>query len=901
MPKQAAVLNSFNRGILSRYALARTDVERPRLSAEVQTNWLPRLLGPMTLRPGLAYEWTTKDSNEAEIIPFYFGPGDTAAVELTDSVLRVSVDDTLITRATVSTVVTNGDMSSSVGWALSNATISGGLLTLVSPSTGTTASAYCPITVSGGDQATEHAFRIVVTRGPVTFKCGTTIGGDDIISRAELDTGEHSLAFTPNAGLLYGYFETTNRYSSIVDSITVEAAGVMELPTPWDDEALADIRYTSSGDIIFIACAGNQQRKIERRSTRGWSIVLYKSNDGPFKTSPDIPNLTITPTATFGNTTLTASAALFKSTHVGSLILLNHTSQRVVASLAADDTYTDTIQITGVDFDRDYTVVITGTWTGTLTLQRSAIGPDTGFTDAGDWTANTGETLSDAFDNETIWYRIGFKAGDYGTGTANIVMTFPFGGGRGVARIMNYTSSTSVDVEVYDSFGDTAATSDWRMSEWSDAVGWPTAVEFFDGRLWWFGLDREWGSVSDDYYSFDTDVTGDSGPIIRSLGRGPVDIVNWALPLPRLIVGTPGAEISIRSSSLDEPLTPTNLSQKPCSTQGSAGVKALVIDKKGVFVQKSKRRLFLLAYTGDAGDFSASDLTGMVPDIAEDDILKIAVQRQPDTRIHCVLGDGTAAVLVYEPDQEVVAWWIVETDGTIENVFVLPGDIEDQVYYVVRRTVDGDTVRYVEKFAREDQCRGQPEGRLADSHIMYSGSAVTTITGLDHLEGEDVVVWGWNTATPFTVTLPDGSSQTVGKDLGTFTVSGGQVTGLASAVTDACVGLTYRARYKSSKLAYAAANGTALTKRKRVDHIGLILADTHANGIEYGPDFDTMDALPLVEEGMTLDTNTVWSNYDEDPIAFAGDWSSDSRICLEANAPRPATVMGVVIEMQTSG
>jgi hypothetical protein len=900
MPKGNAPLYAFNRGILSRFALARTDVERPKLSAEEQTNFLPKLLGPMTLRPGLGYKWETKSDNAAEIIPFFFAADDTASVELTDSVMRVAVDDTLITRASVSTTVTNGDMSSSTGWTLSNSTISGGELNLVSPATGTTASAVRSVTVSGGDQNTEHAFRIIVTRGPIVFKCGTTSGGDDLISRAELDTGYHSLTFTPGTGTIYVYFETTNRYSAIVDSIQVESAGMMELPTPWGASDLANIRYTSSGDIIFISCRDVQQRKIERRGTRAWSIVLYKSNDGPFKTTPDIPNLTLTPSATVGNVSILASANIFKAEHVGSLILLNHTSQRVASSLAASNTFSDTIKITGVGTDRDYTVAITGTWVGTLTLQRSAIGSDTGFTDAGTYTINASQTLSDAFDNETIYYRLGFKAGQYTSGTANIVLTFPFGGGRGVGRITTYSSATSVGAEVYDAFGDIQGTTDWRLSEWSDDAGWPTANEFYDGRLWWFGLDREWASVSDDYYSFDTDVIGDSGPIIRSLGKGAIDTVNWALPLSRLIVGTPGAEISVRSSSFDEPLTPTNFSQKPCSTQGSAAVKALQIDKKGIYVQKSKRRLFVVQYGADSSDFNSSDLTSIVPDIAEDNIVKIAAQRQPDTRIHCVLGDGTAAVLLYETDQDVIAWYKVETDGLIENVFVLPGEVEDQVYYVVARTIGGNTKRFVERFAREEQCRGQPEGRLADSHIVYSGVATTTITGLSHLEGEEVIAWGWNTSSPFTVTLPDGSTQTVGRDLGTYTVSAGQIT-VSDAVTDACVGLVYEARFKSSKLAYFSGGGTALTQMKRVDHLGLILADTHTQALEVGTSFDIMDQMPMVEDGMTLDEDTIFAAYDGDMVEVPGNWETDQRLHLRATAPKPCTVMGAVVGMTTNG
>ncbi len=882
MPKANAVLQAFNRGIVSRYTLARTDVEQLKLAAETQTNWLPRLLGPMMLRPGLAFEWETKSDNEAEVIPFVFALDDTAAIELTDSVMRVAVDDTLITRASVSTTVTNGDFSSSTGWTLSDSTISGGELTLVSPATGTVASAYRSVTVAAPDQATEHAFRIVVTNGPVVFKCGTSAGDDDVISRQVLDTGEHSLAFTPAIGTVYVYFETTTRHRIIVDSIQVESAGTMELPTPWSTSDLESLRYTQSGDIVFLCDGSHQQRKIERRSTTSWSVVLYRSDDGPFQSFTALPDITVTPSATIGNVTLTASAPLFSEDHLGSLIKITTTSQQVDASLAADDTYSDTIRIFGVGTDRDYGITITGTWTGTLTLQRSAIGTDTGFTDAGTYTGNASQTLSDAFDNETIYYRIGFKPSDYGSGTAVVRFQFPFGTSTGVARITEFATSTNVGAEVLSPIGSTTGTTNWRLQEWSDAAGWPTEVAFFDGRLWWFGQDREWGSVSDDYYSFDTEVEGDSGPIIRSIGRGPVDKVNFALPLTRLVIGTAATEISLRASSLDEPLTPTNFSQKDCSTLGSANVKAVKIDTRGIFVQKSKRKLFQLAYNVQAGDYQAGDLTRLAPEIAEDNFVKLAVQRQPDTRIHAICGDGTAAVLMFEPQDEIFAWWKIETDGLIENVFVLPGEVEDQVYYVVARTINGGTKRYVEKFARIDECRGGALSKLADSHVIYDGVATSTITGLSHLEGEDVVVWG------------DGA------DLGTETVSSGQIT-ISASCSQVCAGLPYTAQYKSSKLAYAAGEGTALTQSKRVDHLGLILADTHFQGLEFGPDFDTLDSLPLVEDGAETAADTVWESYDNHAIEFPGLWTTDSRICLQATAPRPCTVMGAVISITTNG
>jgi hypothetical protein len=75
-----------------------------------------------------------------------------------------------------------------------------------------------------------------------------------------------------------------------------------------------------------VACYGQQQQMIQRRGVRpgarGRSVVLYKTNDGPFSALPTIPNTTLVPSVYYGNGTLSASNPFFKPAHVGGLIRL---------------------------------------------------------------------------------------------------------------------------------------------------------------------------------------------------------------------------------------------------------------------------------------------------------------------------------------------------------------------------------------------------------------------------------------------------------------------------------------------------------------------------------------------------------------------------------------------------
>lgn len=885
MPRQTVSLRTFNRGLLSPLALARTDIERTALSAETFDNWMPRNLGSMMLRPGKKYLGSTRNDLTSEFIPFVFSTDDTALCELTDSTLRVWVSDTLISRTAVSTAVTNGTMTTDITAWTDNDEVGGTSVWVTGDYMGLTGNGTAAaireqqITVAAGDQSVEHALDIVIERGPVTLRVGSTSGDDDYISETTLDTGSHSLALTPT-GNFFIEFSSRVKRQVLVDSCDIASSGTMEVTAPWASADLGKIRYDQSGDILYIAASGYQQYKIERRATNSWSVVKYKTDDGPFL-GINISPTTIASDAISGNVTLTASAPLFKSTNVGGLYRLVSTGQTVSSSLTAQNTFTNPIRVTGVTTSRVFTLTISGRVDSTITLQRSLTASTGPWEDVNSYTADTTVAIDDGLDNQIAWYQLGIKTGDYGTDTVICAMDYPLGSIEGVVRITAYTSSLLVDAEVIVDLGNTDATDDWYEGEWSSRRGFPSSVAFAEGRLGWAGKDKTWLSVSDSFTTFDDLVAGDSGPITRTIGSGPVDTINWMVATRRLLIGAEGSEFTMRSSSEDEPLTPSNAHMKSFSTQGSDAVGAVKLDSSAIYVQRGGTRLYEAGF-GQDYEFQSNDLTNFYPEAGDSPIVHIAVQRQPDTRIHCVRADGTVSIMLHDRTEN-ISCWIKHSGSTVEDVVVLPGgngDGEDAVYYVVNRTVNGSTVRYLEKWALESQCQGSTESRQLDSHIIYSGASTTSMTGLDHLEGETVKVWGG------------------GKDLGSYTVSSGAIT-LSEAVTDACIGLSYTAQFKSSKLAYAAGQGTALAQKKNLTTLGVILYNTHYQGLEYGPDFTNMDNLPKMSKGAEVADDTVHSTFDEESFSFPGQWDTDSRLCLQATSPKPVTVLAAIIGIET--
>lgn len=897
MPRENYSLASFNRGIVDRRGLARVDVKRIAIAAEIQKNYKGRVLGSMMLRPGLGYIGSVPGAER--LLPFIFATHDTALLELTDSLLRVWIDDELITRESVSTAVTNGDFTTDVAsWTdndeagAASIWVSPGYLQLLGDGS-SRAIRDQQVTVVLADNGTEHALRIVIAQGPVSLRVGSTSGGDEYVSETTLGTGTHSLAFTPTGNFYIRFFSSLS-HRVWVDSCNVEAAGVMTLPTPWTADLLDSVRIEQSADVVFVACEGVQQRRIERRGERpggrSWSVVLYEPEDGPFAIQNVTPT-TITPSAIAGTVTLAASQPLFKAGHAGALFSLTSSGQTVSTTSAVSGTATNSIRVTGIE--RAFSLDITGDASGsTVDLQRSY--DDVAWATIGapySWTADVATVVDDTLLNQIVYYRL-ILTTRVAPDSVTMSLRYASGSVRGIVRVMTVASELSATADVLVDLGANAATDIWQEGQWSELKGYPSAVRLYEGRLWWIGLNGVWGSISDAYDSFDETFTGAAGPINRTVGAGPVDSARWILAVQRLIFGTDGDEQSIRSSSIDEPITPSNFHMKSPSSQGSSNVDAVKTDQTGYFVNRSGKRVYELAFDVKNYDYTSNDATALCPALGAAGIVRMAVQRQPDTRVHCVRADGVVMVMTLDTVEEVRFWETVDTDGLIEDVCVLPaldGDSDDQVYYVVQRTIDGSAARYLEKWAQEDECIGGTLCKLADSFIVYSGAARTMITGLDHLEGEQVVVWADGADVGTDETDPANWVQR-------YTVSSGQIT-LATAAANVVVGLPYTAQFKSAKLGLAGgAVQTPLNQHKRVVTLGLICADVHRQGIRFGPDFDHLDNMPGIEAGTAV-TAEVREDYDEDPIVFPGKWSTDERLCLQSQAPRPATLMAVTIDM----
>lgn len=907
MARRHEVAFALNAGGVDKEALSRVDLEKMRLAGEHPvSNFLVRVLGPMILRPGLENLSRITGDPEQRNIPFLSDEDDEP-----NYLLKVYPNNILITQQGVPVTIynaastitnptfTNGgggwtDVSDTGAGADGTAVlgVSGGLT--LTATRWRSAAAQQTLTIASGDQATPHTIRIVVERGPVFLRIGTASGGEDVLSEIRLTTGTHKLTLTPNAGTIYLRLRSEDAVARLVTSCQFEhtalgGAGELTLPTPWTEDELRLLTFDQSNDVLFIGDGVHQQRRIEQRGVRSWSIVLYQTRNGPLS-FPSSDKITLTPSARTGNGTLTASLAYFRPSHVGCLFELTHTSQTVVEEVTAVDQATEKITVVGLYSstltftDRNFTYALdfsTGTFVGTIALERSTDVDGDVWSTVTSISTNTGSTTyNDQQSNLRAHYR--FRVTAYTSGYATVTLSYAGGSRTGLIRVTAYSSDTSVSYEVVKLLGGTGATRDWREPMWSDDLGWPRVPRLFDGRLFWFLKDLAFASVSDDFDNYNDGVEGDSGPIIRSVGTGAAKGVRWALDMQRLIAGTGGQEASIRSSSFDEPLTPTAFTVRNASTQGVANVPAVKIDRGAIYVQRSGKRLYEMLYSVETNDYTSADVSRLNPGALESGVVALAVQRQPDTRVYIVLNNGTCMVLTYERDDKVVAFTQIETDGWIEDVAVLPNDDQDDVYFTVRRN---STERYTERMANEREQKTQMGCALLDGFKVLTNTG--TITGATHLTNRTVSVWA------------DGRRRA---DVVIDASGNGTLDGTYARVV---YGIGYMAAYKSVKLAHAAQLGTALEQQKIIRMAGLVLSNSCLDGVRVGrvernvvPKLTT---LPEVIKGIVRGPSQFFAHFDDNPFPIPSEWDSDSRFYLQVDSREgPFTAQAIVFDIETA-
>jgi hypothetical protein len=476
----------------------------------------------------------------------------------------------------------------------------------------------------------------------------------------------------------------------------------------------------------------------------------------------------------------------------------------------------------------------------------------------------------------------GFQATDVGR-----IISF----NSGKAKITARTNTTVVVCTITTAFANTDATAAFKLGAFSDTTGHPSCVSFFEQRLVFAGTSDEpqtlFFSKAGDYENM-TAGTNAADAMVYTIASNQVNAIRYMKAVRTLVVGTTGGEFTVSADGTDASITPTNITIKRQSSFGSANVDAIPAGNAILFLQKAKRKIRELQYNFDSDGYQAPDLTILNETVTESGINEMSYQQEPGSNIWCVRDDGVLACLTYQRAENVVAWSrhifggvFGSGNAVCESVASISGTLtEDEVWVIVKRTINGATKRFVECFSDFDfDETDATDFKFLDSHLSYSGGATTTLSGLSHLEGQSVSI------------LADGAAHA------NKTVSSGAIT-LDRSATKACVGLSYDSILQTMRIEGGAAEGTSQGKTKRISKVVLRLFETV--GVKVGPSLTNLETIPFRTTSSLLSNpvDTLLSGDKE--IEFNDDYNSDGFIFIKQDQPLPCSILAIYPTLVTS-
>lgn len=726
-----------------------------------------------------------------------------------------------------------------------------------------------------------------------------------------------------------------------------------EIASPWTTADLVDangfcaLRFIESNDVVYICHRSYAPRKLSRLGATNWTLTTVGFTGGPFKTINDTAT-TVVASAQTGTVTVVASTGIFTAAMVGSLFYIQQPS-----------------------------VINVTQWEAGKAILINELRRSNGVTYKALNSATTGGNKPTHNDGAVY------------DGDTGVKWQYQ-DPGYGYGLITGYTSATQVTMDVVDPIPYYACglntTTNWAFGAWSDVDGWPSQVTFFKERLCFGRGQNVWLSVSGDYENFaskdDLGVVAADCAISLTLQSGQNNDLQWMLPInDSLLCGTAGSEFSIQPITSSQPFAPDNATAVPVSDFGARNIPPVRIGDATLFVQRSGLRSRDIIYDFMSNRFQSTDQNTFSDHITRGGIVGQAYQQDPNSLLWQVRADGLLVCMTYSREQNEsppFGGWhrhriggsfgsvpaVVECGETIPS----PAGDRDELWMIVKRTINGSTKRYIEYIEYERRSNDDPEDSFyVDSGLTLNNTIAATLTpgtgatvagtaGVTFTAGSAVFSAGdvgriikyryattdsdgyakvWQTARAkitgytsttivtakieaafpslaalasgawrMTVTTVSGLGHLEGQQVHILgdgaviepqTVASGSIT-LPVPCAKAQVGLACPAKLQTLRLNAGAADGTAQGKTARINKLSIRLFETC--GLSIGNTFDEMDRIDFRNVNDPMDAPPALFTGDK-LVDFPGDYTTDPWICLMQPDPLPATIVAIMPILST--
>ena len=698
-------------------------------------------------------------------------------------------------------------------------------------------------TISGATAADP----VVITATAHGYSNGDRVFIKDVVGMVELNNREFTVANqTANTFELSGIDGSGfTAYSSGGTS-----GKIVEVTTTYTEAQVFELNHVQSADVLYLAHKDHEPAKLTRTTATSFTLTDIDFVDGPWL-DENTTDTTMYFSAETGTVTVTASADVFSSDDVGRFIRTREILEIVHDEWAANTSYANnaTVRFNG----HVYKNVTGSTQTSGNTAPVHLTGTETYGTI--DW-----EYRHDEF---------------------------------GHVRITAFTSATVVTAVVHEdqygndtlpdsSVGSANANTRWSLGAFGGGQGYPRAVAFYEERLYYAGTIGQpqtiFGSQTADFENM-TPGLNDDDAINVTIASDQVNVIKHMIQGRFLQLLTTSAEFTLSGGTGTQPVTPTNVNVLRETTFGSSDVRPIRAGSSTIMVQKGQEKVKEVTFDLDTDGLVGRDLTILAEHIARGGLTDMIWQQEPELILWFVRSDGVLVGLSYDPQNQTIGWHThpMGDSGVVESITAIPSGAEDQVYLSVKRTIDGSVVRHIVFMENIYFGTDVSDAFYVDSGLTYDDTATTTITGLNHLEGETVQI------------LADGAAHA------DKTVSGGTVT-LDRSSSTVHVGYSYDSKVQTLRMEGGADDGVSQGKIKRIHGATIRFLDTV--GAEIGPDEDNLDRLPFRDSSMSMDEAVPMFDGDKE-ILFPSGYDNDARVFVRQTQPLPMTILAVMRRSNT--
>lgn len=260
----------------------------------------------------------------------------------------------------------------------------------------------------------------------------------------------------------------------------------------------------------------------------------------------------------------------------------------------------------------------------------------------------------------------------------------------------------------------------------------PGAVSYFEQRRCFSGTNVEpqtlWmtksGTESQMAYSIPLQ---DTDRIRFRVAAREANTVRHIVPLTQLLLLTSAAEWRVSPVNSDV-ITPTTISVRPQSYIGANNVQPSIVNNTVVYCAARGGHVRELGYSWQASGFVTGDLSIRSAHLFDNyEITDMCYSKSPQPILWFISSTGKMLGLTYIPEQQIGAWHQHETDGTFESCTAVAEGVEDRLYVIVKRTINGNTVRYVERMASRE-FSDLTQAFFVDCGLTYDGNNTTATT-----------------------------------------------------------------------------------------------------------------------------------------------------------------------------